>query len=181
MAKQHPLIEIALTGGLWLYDNESMWRFHNMPQEYVYDWNTFIDMCQEEHHNKWTDSLLTAIKNGLCPQIANNPYNITKKGMYATDSRYGVDWDVRKVWYFIAGKEFSATTVPSFLIHPPDYIVGVQNQFSRTPHMYTTKIGTPRWDWPYGLMRIRKKDQQCAYVFDHVTKAWKFLLNWLFV
>ena len=112
MLQKDDYVRYAGEGGLYLWDNECQVRWHNLDASNRTDWLLFFDVCCEDP-TQYTEAIIAAIMNGLCPQKIVACTELTKTGY---DGEEGVDWGRRKFWYLREGKKktFGIDSVPEF-------------------------------------------------------------------
>ena len=79
MLQKDDYVRYAGEGGLYLWDNECQVRWHNLDASNRADWLLFFDVCREDP-TQYTEAIIAAIMNGLCPQKIVACTELTKTG-----------------------------------------------------------------------------------------------------
>src|SRR5262249_62127872 len=160
MLQKDDYVRYAGEGGLYLWDNECQVRWHNLDASNRTDWLLFFDVCREDP-TQYTEAIITAIMNGLCPHKVVACAKLTTTGF---DGEEGVDWGRRKFWYWREGrtKKFGIDSLPEFTGHPPRHYLGEKRWFSRSPQLRPPQPIFIPIDVRYGYRR-----GEGVHKFDH--------------
>src|SRR5262249_21943292 len=139
----------------------------------------FFDACREEP-TVFTEAIIGAIMNGLCPHQAEAVVEKTDKGTYGQQGR---DWVRVKFWYFREDpRGFGKDCVPEFTRKPAAHLLGWASKgfYSSSG---SRRVLSPR------LLRVakayrrsRREFRQRArkvHKFDHYFDAWRFLFQFI--
>jgi hypothetical protein len=182
MLQKDEYVRYAGEGGLYLWDNECQVRWHNLDASNRTDWLLFFDVCREDP-TQYTEAIIEAIMNGLCPQKIVACAELTKAGF---DGEDGVDWRRQKFWYWREGrkKKFGIDSLPELTSRPARHYLdelrwrGAYGQVvSRPPQPVFVPIHKPyfRSNKVYPTGRPGWK----VHKFDHPYDAWRFLFQFV--
>jgi hypothetical protein len=174
MNDKRTYIRYAGDGGLYLWDNECGIQWHNMESGNKTDWLLFFDICREQP-SPYTEPIITAIMNGLCPHKDKAIKRVTWRG---AGGQQGVDWKYVKFWYLRENKKgFGPNSVPEFTRKPATHFF---LRAGRIPEeYYSGPILVPMAETftPY-QRRFRERSWK-VHKFDNFLQGWRFLFQFM--
>jgi hypothetical protein len=184
MLQKDDYVRYAGKGGLYLWDNECQVRWHNLDDSNRTDWLLFFDVCREDP-TQYTEAIIAAIMNGLCPHKIVGYGELTRTGFAGEE---GVDWGRKKFWYWREGRKkvFGIDSVPEFTRQPAAYYLGelrwrwvyVQNE-NRPPQPVFMPINAPAYRGYSKVYFQRRQGSWKVHKFDHPYDAWRFLFQFI--
>ena len=151
------LIDIAIKGGLLLYDDKSL------KMKDKSDWLIFFDMTRD-NPTPYTEKIIESILKGLCPQ--KNLYYPSRNVSYFTT------FDPEKpkpFWYFPVGKEISSKFLCDFpSLQATEYFI----------RNYNVILNSQKTKNKLDLSHARSHGE-LIYAFKTMPEAWEFLFNFM--
>jgi hypothetical protein len=178
MLQKRDYVRYAGEGGLYLWESESPVRWADLDARDRADWLLFFDVCREEP-TVYTEAIIAAITNGLCPHRSAAIFEKTRSGLYGQEGR---DWARVKFWYLREDRKgFGKDSVPEFTRKPAPFLLGERVRECNPVRVGTHAILIPivhapsRWalrsQYPKGAWKVHK--------FDHYFDAWRFLFQFV--
>jgi hypothetical protein len=169
-------VRYAGDGGLYLWDNECQVRWDNLSKSDLTDWLLFFDVCREEP-TAFTEAIIAAIMNGLCPHRTTATFIKTLAGKAGKEGR---DWVAGTYWYFredAARGFFGRDRVPEFTRKPAAYYLREWSYYLGVPipGREIIPITLSHRAWPRD---VRKRAWK-IHKFNHPFDAWRFLFQFV--
>lgn len=160
------LLKQAICGGVNIWDNKSTINWNSMPDGYRADWMSFMDLCSETQ-TIYQDEIFKAIKTGLSP-IVDEYYIYSKNSRFRPTLRYGIDFVVKKFWYFPVGnKGTDGREVRNFYNIPA-------TEYYDTSYKRLASPKSSRWEY-----NSCRRNGKLVYAFHTLPEAWEFLLGFV--
>jgi hypothetical protein len=176
MLQKQDYVRYAGEGGLYLWDNECQVGWGSLSASDRTDWLLFFDACREEP-TVYTEAIIAAIMNGLCPHKAEAIYEKTRDEHYGE----GFSGPSVKFWYLRESKGFGTDSVPELTRQPAAYFLGEQTR-RRWRELPVTKTVLMPIALAYGGWSSKKQFRRRAWKvhkFDHYFDAWRFLFQFI--
>jgi len=161
------VLDLALSGGVLLWDCDYSFNWDTMPAVKKEDWLIYFDMLRDEP-TVYTERIISSIEKGLCPEKGNSiVYLDARFNRSWTEWQEGRDFRRYDFWFFRSGKDFSGDTLP-------DTFAACMPTHRYNGGDVVEKIGGRR------SYRYRKTSDDLwfpIWKFNSLNSAWKFILK----
>lgn len=180
MLQKRDYVRYAGEGGLYLWDNECHVRWHNLSDSDRTDWLLFFDACREEP-TAFTEAIIAAIMNGLCPHKTTAIFEKTSTGYFGWGAQEGRDWAAAKFWYLRESRTgFGKDSVPEFTRKPAPFFLGQRTQWTGGIGNVSHRVLRPIiQSYQWGTWSDFRRRAWKVHRFTHPYDGWRFLFQFM--